>query len=104
MQAATSNFHFDAAIPPTRLQLRRGVNVANLRQHLRITLEVYRAPIIWIDKAQIPQLGTLVEICDSRRCQLQNKLRQAVEGAVESHFRGEPFEVVEKLVLRRILK
>src|ERR1700756_5019309 len=92
-EAIAGDVEFDPTILPAGHELPHGRIVTNFAQHFLATLEIDGAPIIRVDQAKIPQFAALIEVCYSRRHQLENKLGKAVQGAMECYFCGERPEV-----------
>src|SRR5215472_10755129 len=80
----------DAAIPPIAGQLRdslrllrsrQGTKAAELRQQSSLGVEIRPASIVRVDQVEVPELGALVDVGNSRTSQLERELDEAVQHA-----------------------
>ena len=75
---------------------RGGEGVLELVEQTAAQRPVHRPAVVGVDEAQVPQLGALVEVGDAGRRDLDQRLRQRVEGAEVGDARLERGEVVEE--------
>src|SRR5882762_5997743 len=73
-----------------------GERAVEIAEQAAAQREVHRPAVVGVDQAQVPQLGALVEVGDTGRRDLDQRLRQRVERAEVGDARLERGEVVEE--------
>ena len=72
------------------------LKASSIRAPLFPVAEVDRPAIVRIDEAEVPQLAALVDVGDTRRGQLQDRLRQAIQHTRDGDLAMKVAKVGEK--------